>query len=147
MFKKLLSLTAIFVFCFAFTSCKKEEGCTDKNAANYSVDAEEDDGTCTYKGNVVFWYNQATSEGLQFDLSSSLSFYVDGVIVGSTATSQYWTGGPVCGANGSITVEKDLGLVKSKSYSYQVKDDWGDVIWSGNVSFDANTCLAFELTY
>lgn len=29
------------------TSCKKE-GCTDPNADNYSVDADKDDGTCTY---------------------------------------------------------------------------------------------------
>jgi hypothetical protein len=147
MIKKSLFISSMLIMSVAFVSCKKEEGCTDKNASNYSADAEEDDGTCTYKGSVVFWYGQATSEELQFDLSSSLSFYVDGIIVGSTATTQYWTGGPACGANGSITVEKDLGLVKSKSYPYQVKDDWGDVIWEGNVTVDANSCLAFELTY
>ena len=143
------STIIVFLFSIAviFNSCKKEEGCTDKNAANYSVDAEEDDGTCTYKGSVVIWYNQATSAGLQLDLSSSLTFYVDGLIVGSTATSQYWTGGPSCGANGSITVEKDLGLVKSKSYTYQVKDDWGDVIWDGNVTIDANSCYQLQLVY
>ncbi len=137
----------LFAIAVLFNSCKKEEGCTDKNASNYSADAEEDDGTCTYKGSVVFWYNQASSEGLQLDLSSSLSFYLDGIIVGSTATSQYWTGGPTCGANASITVEKDLGLVKSKSYPYQVKDDWGDIIWEGNVTIDANSCYQLQLVY
>jgi len=147
MFKKLLSLTAIFVLCFAFTSCKKEEGCTDKNATNYSVDAEEDDGTCTFKGSVVFWYNQNSSAGLYNDFSESLLFYVDGNLVGSTAVTQYWSGAPSCGSNGSITVEKDLGLVKSKSYNYQVIDDWGDVIWEGNVNIDANSCYQLQLVY
>jgi hypothetical protein len=137
----------ITLFIVFFTSCKKQEGCTDKNATNYSVDAEEDDGTCTYEGSVVFWYGQSASTGLQNDLSTSLTFYVDGNIVGSTATNQYWTGAPGCGDNASITVVKPLGLVKSKSYPYQVIDDWGDVIWSGNVSFDANTCYKLELTY
>jgi len=145
MIKNLLSFSAILMLSMAFVSCKKQEGCTDKNASNYSVDAEEDDGTCTYEGNVVFWYDQNTSAALQANLSNSLSFYVDGMIVGSTATTQYWTGGPSCGANASITATKSLGLVKSKSYPYQVIDDWGDVIWSGNVTMDANTCLAFQL--
>ena len=145
MFKKLLSLSAIFVLCFAFTSCKKEEGCTDKNATNYSVDAEEDDGTCTFDGSGLIWYDQTVSTLLVSNGISSLAFYIDGILVGSTAASVYWTSQPTCGDNGSITFDKSLGLVKSKSFSYQVTDDQGVTIWSGNINIDANSCSRLQL--
>ena len=139
-------ILSIAIASLTLVSCKKEEGCTDKNAANYSVDAEEDDGTCTYNGSVVFWYNQATSNYLTSDPpSQSLVFYVDGVVVGSTAANVYWNSAPSCGTNGSITVEKDLGFSKSKSYNYRVVDNNNLELWSGNVSLDANTCLALQL--
>lgn len=31
-----------------FTSCSKEEGCTDPAATNFNIDAEKDDGSCVY---------------------------------------------------------------------------------------------------
>ena len=129
------------------TSCSKERGCTDPDSKNYSATAEEDDGSCAYEGEVVFWYNQATAEELLDDGVSSLTFYVDGQIVGSTAASVYWTSKPNCSDDGSITVTKELGKVKTQSYSYSVKDETGFEYWKGTVNFNANTCLSMELTY
>lgn len=140
-FKLTLTLLSVLIF----SSCK-QEGCTDKNAVNYSADADKDDGTCKFEGKIVFWYNQTAATYLINNGSTSLTFYCDGAIVGSTSTSVYWTGAPDCGSNASITVTKDLGFSKTKSYSYSVIDDLGNVIWGGEVSLDANTCLAFQLT-
>ena len=127
------------------TSCSKEKGCTDLNAKNYSETAKEDDGSCVYEGEIVFWYGKATADSLTNIGSVSLTYYVDNDIVGSSAADVYYTSTPDCGANGTITVTKDLGCDKSKSYSYKIIDQDNDEIWSGTVNFNANTCTAIEL--
>jgi hypothetical protein len=142
---KTLRLIGFICAVMLFSSCKKE-GCTDKNATNYSPDADQDDGTCKFEGQIVFWYSEATATWLVNEGSSSLTYYFDGVIVGSSASNVFWTAAPACGANSSITVTKDMGLSKTKSYTYSVVDGSGVTLWTGTVTLDANTCLAFQLT-
>ncbi len=141
------AILAIGTMSMLFTSCAEEEvlGCIDPIADNYDGDADVTDGSCEYSGEIVFWYNQSTSQALINDAATALTYYVDGKVVGSSATSVYWTGAPECGQAASVTVIKDLGNAKNKSYTFSVQDDMEYEYWSGIANFTANTCVATEL--
>lgn len=131
-------------------SCKKNDkikGCMDKDSKNYDATAQKDDGSCLYEGHVVVWYDQTASTGLIGDSATALTFYINGQVIGSSATSVYWTTAPDCGQNGSITATEDLGKVKTHAYTLSVKDQTGFEYWNAILNIDANTCLQFQLLW
>ena len=141
----LLGLTALTLT--SLNSCKKE-GCIDAIADNFNADADKEDGSCTYSASVSFWYNGNTSTNLQLDDISSLTFYVDNQVIGSYASSVFYPSAPACGQSSVVSKTLDLGKSKTKTATYMVKDDIGDEIWSGSITFDASVeCTTLELTY
>ncbi|MFY0685970.1 MAG: hypothetical protein JXQ90_02335 [Cyclobacteriaceae bacterium] len=133
----------------SLASCGDPEvfGCMDPDSDNFDGLANMDDGSCAFSGQVVFWYGEAASQFLVDDEAISLTYYVDGEIVGSGAADVYWNSSvaPDCGEQGTVTVSKDLGSAKSLTLPFYVEDQTGHQYYSGNVTFDANTCLALEL--
>ena len=146
-------ITAALSIAMAFTTgCSTdcptvtvEQGCTDPDSENYSPTADIDNGSCTYEGGVVFWYDEATSAELLNYGITALTYYVDGELIGSSAASVYWTGAPECGQNGSVGVDKFLGRTKNREYSYEILNQTGFEVWGGSITFEANTCIKFHL--
>ena len=68
-------------------------------------------------------------------------------MVGTQDINSYWTVTSNNGQSGSITVTKDLGSDKTKSFSYSVVDDLGDEIWEGNLEFTRKTYWGHELIW
>ena len=130
---------------FLIASCVKESGCTHKSAKNDSKTAEKDCNCCSYEGQYVFWYGKTTADWLVNNNITSLTYYVNGQIVGSQKASLYWTGAPECGQSASVTATKNLGSSKSRSYIFQVKDQDNVVIWEGIADYEGNVCSKMEL--
>ncbi len=141
----ILMALVISAFAIMSSSCAKEKGCMDPDSINYNPDAEEDDGSCEYQGRIIFWYDETAAEYLIENDVISLKYYVDGELVGSSAASVYYSDAPECGQDGTVTVTKNLGKDKTKSFTYSVKDQDGIELWSGNVTFKSNTCTAIQL--
>ena len=130
-----------------FNSCSKDKvkGCMDTDSKNYSSSAEEDDGSCMYEGSVIFWFNEAASDSLSTYDAITLYYYIDGVEVGSSNVYTYYDVAPDCDQAGTVTVTKDLGTLKSKSFTYSIKDQDGNEWLSDIVTFKANFCTKIQL--
>jgi len=135
-----LSVATVFT-----TSCK-EKGCTDPEAQNYSEEAEKDDGSCSFGGVMVFYYDEATAAQLVQDGAITLTYYLDDEIIGTSAADIYWTGVPFCGDPGTIDVGKYWTNERTKTYSFSAEDQTGWVYWDDPVTFEANTCVALQLS-
>lgn len=149
--KKTTKLFAIIgiISIVAFYGCKKEKvkGCMTSTATNFKSNAQEDDGSCTYNGSVVFWV-------MTGDMSPSggegVNVYINNVFQGNIGVT--FGSAPTCDGTGALTIHKDLGKNKYQSYSvtykvvqYGVEDtdpaNWG----TETVNFFGTSCTSHRI--
>jgi hypothetical protein len=68
-----------------FTSCTKKEGCTDPAATNFNVEAEADDGSCTY----ATPEEAITEEVVEAHITFNFTHHFDGVPVTAANFNQF----------------------------------------------------------
>ncbi len=145
---KPVGLFISFLIVISSLSCKKNKGCTDKDATNYNADAQEDDGSCNYVSYMVFWFNQTTANHLISSGYSNIKCTIDGAEVGSTQPGSYFNSAPTCGQSNSLTITEQMGNNKSKTIEYVFKDAVsGNVIWSGSIDLTTGVCSPKYLSY
>jgi hypothetical protein len=147
--KNKLFMMLIIVVAMLSSSCEKEEpterGCLNPNASNYCSTCNKDDGSCEYVGSAVFWWDMATAQDLEDGESYSVTFYVDGQIIGSSGTNVYWNAAPRCDQSNTVSFTRNLGKATSKSFNYRVVDQDGYEYFNTSITLTANTCLAKKL--
>jgi hypothetical protein len=144
--KRFLSLLSILSVSILLSACSKDEGCTNPEASNYDNEAIEDNGSCKFEGEMVFWFNQETSAELITEGTETLYFFLDDQEVGEAPTSLFWDEAPNCGAAGSLSVSGDLGSGTSRNFTYRVLDEDGEERWTGIVAFSVNSCSTVQLS-
>ena len=127
--KTLLLLSVSSILLFSVSGCRKDiYGCTDPSAGNYAPNANVDNGSCRYYGNVMFWFDANNGTGT-VNISNQ-----QGTITG------FVTGGvPSCGNAVSATFNLPEG-----NYSYSASATNG-FTWSGTATVVANSCQAYQL--
>ncbi|MBR9831197.1 hypothetical protein [Acidiluteibacter ferrifornacis] len=147
---KILKFTLATVFIsslIALSSCSEKYGCTDPNSSRFNSDADSDDGSCIYQGEVVFWFDTLTTDSLIKDNIYELSYYLDSTFVGSTSVTNAFPAKPECGTLGTVTVRKDLGYIPAIAYEYRVIANNDSIYWKGNVLVSGKTCTGIELDF
>ena len=125
-------------------SCNKK-GCTDSAATNYVEEATKDDGSCTYEGTVTFWYDQQTSISLEQSGVTELNFYVGSVLAKTHPVDTYWTIAPNCNDSNTISRTKNLGASKNTTIPWEVEDQSGNTLYSGNWEAVGGQCTLIEI--
>ena len=64
------TLYLFLAIALTFSSCKKEEGCTDSQATNYNADAEEEDASCVYSLTGVWETTSAQKQKTQHHMQN-----------------------------------------------------------------------------
>ena len=147
--KKIYSTSAAIAFvvgAIVMNGCVKPRGCTDASAVNFESKAKKDDGSCEYSGNVVVWFNKATSDSMLATGVNHLTLHLSNVSVDQMSATAYSTAAASCESGGAMRYAENLGEETSKKYECRIDDQLGHQ-WYYNPSFyiTANDCVVIEL--
>jgi hypothetical protein len=140
---KLLFLPALLII---FTASCAKKGCNDDLAQNYDPEAEENDQSCQYAGNVVFWCLPAVSDSLKnIEGHIMLRFELEGEMVDSTTTETFFAAAGECGLTGAKTIKQEFTGNSERYYKYRIRGLNYQTIYEDFITIKANDCLNIQL--
>lgn len=121
---KSIKILALFTFVlFAFSSCKKDRS-----------------------GDVVVWWKKPAADYVYYDLLSDFVVVeINGETAGILSASIFWNGAPSCSPSQAVNYTYELGKNKEALVPYKVTDEWGDIVYQGEIEFKDGICTTWEL--
>lgn len=122
--------------------CKKKavRGCTSSSAENYMATAEEDDGSCRFKGSLIVWTKPPCT---------NVNLYMDGAYKGElTATSN--SAPQNCTSSGAFKIYMEWTNSASKTFRFKGETNMNScatspLTWEQDVVLEGNKCRTLEL--
>jgi hypothetical protein len=146
---KYFAAAPVLLAVLALSSCKEPiPGCTDPDAENFSFEAEEDDGTCFYIGNAVFYHNTTTGQQLINAGVTSVKLYVDDFFKDSMSPNIGFNFTPTCNSENAMNFNNyGLANSKSKMFGYKIKDQNGNLLSAGTFVLEGGKCTTVQYPY
>ncbi len=145
-------LTLICIILITAISCsKKEQGCTDTTASNFSTLAEEDDGSCTYKGRITFYTTKCSSVDVS---EGKITIYVNGnyfwdlnnCFPAAGCSDACGCSAGVSSFDGGASSYYSTGVFQSYgTYNYTAYDKDSTNSWSGSYIVDSKDGVCIDL--
>ena len=149
MIKNFFLFAIASLFTLSITSCKKPiPGCTDSNAENFDGLAEEDNGSCSYRGSAVFYHTQQTSQNLLAAEVTNVKLYVDGNFWDAMSPNIYFDFIPTCNHEDAMKVANyGTGSDVFQTLNYRITDQDENILDEGTFILSGNECNAIEYYY
>ena len=142
---------AIVLFsAFTISSCGADNpGCNQATATNYDAKADANDGSCRYICDATFWMDSTTVANFATEGVTSLTYFLDGIEVGTSGTTTPYSSAPACGATGTLLIDYDLVKEPSKTAVLVVKNQDDVEVYTTSIEFVGATsgCIFVKVIY
>lgn len=150
--KQIKAIFLVVILTWINFSCKKDiNGCTDPTSDNYNIEANVDNASCHYHGNLTNWYDNTTRDSLLANNIASVSIYVDNEVFQNFYPNFiFWSTEPVC-SNTTIGNWITMEGIKIRTVSVTAKAlDSANVEirnWSQTITINSAECKLYQLIW
>lgn len=139
------SFLLLFILSLTLSTACNRKGCTDIDAKNYNSKSKKDDGSCSYEGDAIIWFNEDKALDFADSNIAYVSYFIENINYGSKDILSYTETPPSCNSPKGLTITKALRSKKSNTFELEVRKPDGTIISTHDVIFHANECTPFQL--
>jgi hypothetical protein len=127
-----------------FTGCAKQ-GCTDERAINYDSGAKENDGSCEWDADVVFWFDPGFAGYMQTFNISLIRVFFGGDLIGTMTAEDAVNEQPTCSSGGGLTTTRRVNGTRNPNIGLRIEDQNGFIVDARPIGIRGGECTAYRI--